>query len=166
MFGLSRKTKCDRVSDRLSEYMDGQLYGKTLQDVEEHLKQCESCTLDLAQLRMTTAILRKMDQVPTPRSFAIDAATVTEKEKHQPYGKRVLRVARPVLAAASFLLAVMLSIAIFMPPGGGGPLYGSNSLGSGGVSWPLLFSWIAGAVVIALICIILFIIWKRNRQKV
>jgi len=165
MFGLGRKTECDRVGDRLSEYVDGRLSGKALQYVEWHLSGCESCAKELAELRTTVEILRGVDQAAAPRSFAIDSAMLAKRERPQLYGERALRLLRPALAVSVFIFIVMLFVDFGLIVTGerGADMW---ALSSGGFDWRFvlrIMEWSWGCMVIAFALAFIYVSWRRHR---
>jgi predicted anti-sigma-YlaC factor YlaD len=174
MFGLNKKTECDRVSDKLSAYIDGQLTDKELTYVELHLDECKACAAELAGLRATVELLGSVEDVPAPRSFAIDPATASVPERPHAYGSRALRWMRPALAISAALFLVMLFVDLgttFTRQANdaetGGALDSAEVLGSaGGVDWGLVLrivEWGWGAVVIAFAIAYIYVSWRRHR---
>ncbi|MFC1950934.1 anti-sigma factor family protein [Chloroflexota bacterium] len=165
MFGIKNKTGCDRVREKLSEYIDGQLAGKDLERVEAHLNECEACTAELAELRTTVAILNGVEDVPPPHSFAIDPAAADKRERQQPYGSKALRWLRPALAVSSFVFVVMLFVdfgTMLTTEEGAG----TAALSSGGFDWRFILrimEWSWGSMIIAFALAFIYVSWRRHR---
>ena len=56
-----------RAQDRLGDYLDGELTGAELEEIEQHLETCEECRTELASLRETLSMLsglKKLDPAP------------------------------------------------------------------------------------------------------
>ncbi len=49
--------RCKEIAEWMSEYIDGHLDDGRIALIERHLAQCESCRMDLAQLRLTVSLL-------------------------------------------------------------------------------------------------------------
>lgn len=59
--------------DQLSAYVDQELTGTARQELEEHLKGCETCRRRLEALRQTVNAIRAVPQETPPRAFTIPA---------------------------------------------------------------------------------------------
>lgn len=57
---------CRGVIRELCEYLDGDLDGATLSDIEVHLARCEDCRLVVDTTRKTIDIFCKAEPVPLP----------------------------------------------------------------------------------------------------
>ena len=57
---------CRGVIRELSEYLNGDLDGSTLSDLELHLMRCEDCRLVVDTTRKTIEIFCKAEPVPLP----------------------------------------------------------------------------------------------------
>jgi len=47
----------DHIIELLGAYLDGELYGRQLRNVEAHLAECESCAMELTSLKALSGIL-------------------------------------------------------------------------------------------------------------
>lgn len=56
---------------QLSAYVDKELASDEQAQCDAHLQSCARCRAELADLRLTSALLRKMPQVEAPRSFTL-----------------------------------------------------------------------------------------------
>jgi len=106
----------DKWTERLSEYLDGELTAVERVALEAHLPNCAECSAVLDELRGVVARARALDDRPPARDLwqrvaaLIGAAPAAERPVAQPKG-RVLMFRRvsftvPQLAAAA--LALML----------------------------------------------------------
>ncbi|HKQ56842.1 MAG TPA: zf-HC2 domain-containing protein, partial [Candidatus Eisenbacteria bacterium] len=59
----------DRWSDRLSEYLDGDLKPAERAQLEEHLVTCESCTTALAELSQVVERAHMLEDAPPERDL-------------------------------------------------------------------------------------------------
>ncbi len=62
---------------RLSTFIDGQLSAEEQAQSEEHLRTCEVCQQQLAELRQAIALLHALPQPKLPRSFTLPVADPT-----------------------------------------------------------------------------------------
>ena len=61
----------NHVTEWLNAYYDGELKGKRLQQVEEHLIECEACQAELESLQGLSALLQEVPapEFPSPERF-------------------------------------------------------------------------------------------------
>jgi anti-sigma factor RsiW len=66
---------CHETADRLSDYVDGELEGRTLARVRRHLGRCDRCRALLASLERTLAGLRALGstEADLPAQATVDA---------------------------------------------------------------------------------------------
>ena len=57
---------CREVIRELSSYLDGDLGGEALEDLERHVKFCDDCRVVIDTVRMTVDIYCKAEPVPMP----------------------------------------------------------------------------------------------------
>lgn len=106
----------DPWTDRLSEYLDGELTAPVRAELERHLNACDECTATLAALRNVVAAARSLpDRDPPVGQWQaierrIEAAAVA------PIGRTRRRFAftLPQLAAASIALAAVSGGAVWL----------------------------------------------------
>ena len=53
-----QKMNCDEISELLDAYFDGEVDALTTRDIEEHLSDCSSCQMKLAEIQKTSNLLR------------------------------------------------------------------------------------------------------------
>ncbi len=112
----------DRWSDRLSDYLDGELSAGERQEFEAHLAECEECAATLEQLRRVVARTKALDDRPPATdlwsgiaeriSAAPEEDKVADLEAHRRSRVARLRQRRltfslPQLAAASVALMML-----------------------------------------------------------
>jgi hypothetical protein len=107
MFLGGRKRRCHKVRGMLSEYIDNRLDSKDRGAVERHLGICESCSNELESLQMTVQLLKRVPQVPAPRSFAISEVETGRVSIFEP---QRLGWLRPVTAFATVALIALLIV--------------------------------------------------------
>src|SRR5437899_2922027 len=126
----------DQWTDRLSEYLDGELTSPERTAFEAHLASCDACRTTLDELRRVVTNARALDDRPPAADLwpAVAARLgVSSRLKARPVVRR-LPLTVPQLAAASVVLALLPgSVAWLMmrrgrrptpprlvPPGAGG----------------------------------------------
>jgi len=115
MFGLSRKTECDKIRGKLSEYIDKRLDAVQQERVEAHLRGCQACRTELESLQSTVNLLHRVTLVPVPHSFTLAEA--------EPARRRIaLNVLRGATAFAALALTILLLGDLFSFFGGVAPL--------------------------------------------
>jgi hypothetical protein len=98
--------------DQLSAYVDQELTGTARQELEEHLKGCETCRRRLEALRQTINAIRALPQETPPRTFTIPA------QRRQSF-RWLPTLAWAGGAAAAALIVVSVGISLSHFPGGG-----------------------------------------------
>ena len=96
------------VRDNLSAYLDGRLTDRERAKVERHLASCQACQEDLASLRQTVSILRRVPPRPVPRSFVLPSTAQKEQAR---YRRSALAYGwlRGAAVAISFVLVLLLT---------------------------------------------------------
>lgn len=112
----------DRWSDRLSDYLDGELGPGERRELEAHLAECEECTATLEQLRRVVERAKRLDDGPPATDLwsgiaeriggASEEGKVTDLEARRRGSvtrlrRRRLTFSLPQLAAASVALMVL-----------------------------------------------------------
>ena len=111
MFSISAH---GRLRDQLSSYIDGELGAPASERLEAHLAGCQSCRLEVEQLRATAAALRDLPEVQAPRSFALSPERAAGR--HQRAGAAAPLALGMRLAAAG--VAVALAAVLVVDLGG------------------------------------------------
>jgi hypothetical protein len=137
---------------RLSAYIDGQLSAEEQAQSEEHLRTCELCQQQLAELRQIVSLLYALPQPQLPRSFTLPVAEPALAARVAPVPRllapvtslrqkrgipaplggaiRVISTLAAVIGIV-FLLSGLFGTVIVLPSGG---VRGSANSGSGGVT--------------------------------
>ncbi|MFC1930294.1 anti-sigma factor family protein [Chloroflexota bacterium] len=71
MFNFLKKQSCKNNQELLSAYIDKQLTGTEKSDLEQHLKTCETCDKELASLRNTMLMLKRLPVAVPRHSFTV-----------------------------------------------------------------------------------------------
>ncbi|MGQ9602946.1 MAG: anti-sigma factor family protein [bacterium] len=87
---------CKKVSDLLSEFIDGTLNEAERVEFESHIDQCEKCQRNLRNCKATLSILHSIESIAVPSDFT---ENVFKKIEAYETGKRALTFA----AIAAFL---------------------------------------------------------------
>jgi uncharacterized protein YejL (UPF0352 family) len=132
----------DHLGERLSDYLDGELSGRALREVEDHLGSCAECASLLAELRAVVAGARTLEPIP-PRSdlWPGIAARLMDLPRrvialplHARGLERRFSLSIPQLAAASFLIAAISGGAVWLSLRSGPGTVSSTSTGPVAVS--------------------------------
>jgi len=108
---------CRQVCARLAKYQDGDLRDNQRAAVEEHLRGCEACAREWAQLQAVVALVEDLPEAEPSSGFT---AQVMRAVAHEPIEKPLLgRVSQDLAFAA---LALILSVAIVAGAAGVGPV--------------------------------------------
>ena len=143
---------------RLSAFIDRQLSAEEQAQTEEHLRTCELCQQQLAELRQMVTLLHALPQPKLPRSFTLPVAETTLAPRtnnssvrplapitplHQRRGMpasiggaiRVISTLAAVIGII-FLLSGLFGTVILLPRGGVGSASTANSGGVASTSTP------------------------------
>src|SRR5690349_1465525 len=103
----------DAWTERLSEYMDGELNATDASALEEHLRTCEECAVILADLRLIAAQAGALETREPPRDLWAGVAeeigagsSVISLDAHRK-AKRTFTVSMPQLAAAAVVVLAL-----------------------------------------------------------
>ncbi len=102
MIGLPGIRRHARLRELLSAYIDGEVSASETSRVEEHLAGCQECRDELASLRSTVDLLRRLPELAVPRSFAL-----SEAPQRRPT-PTIVWTARLATSAAAVLLVALL----------------------------------------------------------
>jgi hypothetical protein len=90
----------DPYTDRLSEYLDGELSQDELRSLEHHVAQCESCARTLRELRAVRAAARELTDRAPPRDLWPGVRAALAPRRRRP----LLPIAALALVAAAALV--------------------------------------------------------------
>ena len=112
----------NHITEWLNAYLDGELHGNRLQQIEAHLVECESCQAELASLDRVSGLLHEVSgpEFISPERFAAQVSLRLPHEQKTFYRKTLLEVfwwmipvgllATWALFSASFLMSDILSM--------------------------------------------------------
>ena len=123
MIGLLGSRRHSRLRGLLSDYIDGQISDSDASRVEDHLATCKECGQELATLRATVGLLKRLPQLEVPRSFTL-AEAPAEGDITRPIAWAV-RIAAPV--AVLLLVALILGDALGIVSQGSEPMEETTS---------------------------------------
>ncbi|MBI4684137.1 MAG: DUF2275 domain-containing protein [Nitrospirae bacterium] len=103
--------ECKDIQEKLSAYIEEILSSEEKMRVDEHLKSCNACRMNLADLKKTIEFVKELDEVESPSWLTqkVMAKIRAEAEQKESIWKRLfspLSVKLPIGAAATILLAI------------------------------------------------------------
>lgn len=117
------------TTEQLSAFFDKQLSPGEQAVFDAHMSTCQQCQRNLADLRLTIALLRSMPEEEVPRSFVLPSALAPFPEQtirqgttfrpvanKQPVRFNTLRRSIRVVSALAAVLALMFIISGLLPP--------------------------------------------------
>ena len=102
MIGLPGIRRHAKLRELLSAYIDGEVSASETLRVEEHLARCQECQGELASLRSTVGLLRRLPEMAVPRSFSL-----SEAPQRRPT-PTIVWTARLATSVAAVLLVALL----------------------------------------------------------
>jgi len=117
-------------TDRLSEYIDGELSFAERVAVEKHVAECETCRATLAELRAVVAAAATVPDTPpradlwqgiAERIAPADNTVIDMTARRSGPPRRRISLTIPQLLAASVALAVLSGSGVFLAVRGDGP---------------------------------------------
>lgn len=60
---------CDEIRALLSDYIDRELNKEILRDIDDHIRDCNACSLQLEQLQKSLKILKGLREKNPPHDF-------------------------------------------------------------------------------------------------
>jgi anti-sigma factor RsiW len=103
---------CESASERLQEYVDGQLAGFERQELEAHLESCAACRSELALLAQVDEALAQLPVLPEPQDLHAQIMAQVRTSPHlQPLAAFRLRWEDAAISAA-FAWAAVAALAL------------------------------------------------------
>ena len=99
----------DQWTDRLSEYLDGELPAETRASLDAHLSGCADCAATLAELRRVVARAHALDDRPVVDHWPAIAALIGSEVTPLAPRRRRVSFSLPQLAAAAIALILLSS---------------------------------------------------------
>ena len=72
---------CKAMQVRFSEYLDGRLNGREMQDIAAHLEGCGNCSREWDSLRKAQAALSSLGPVPEPKDLLLRIRVAVSQER-------------------------------------------------------------------------------------
>ena len=108
---------CEQIQADFTEYFDGRLNGRRMQQITAHLEECQECARECRSVAEMERVLADLGSVPEPKDLLlrVRVAVSQERARHQHNGWETFQLAwkntvGPFLlqAAAGFASAVLL----------------------------------------------------------
>ncbi|MDD4297973.1 MAG: zf-HC2 domain-containing protein, partial [Ruminiclostridium sp.] len=112
--------KCDLCLENLSAYVDGELPENKIEKMNEHLKECDSCSKELELLKAIVSICEDLtEDVPESFETSLHKRLVAAKDSVRTKKKNRLDLRLITQVAAGFILIISVGIVLrFGSPGG------------------------------------------------
>jgi len=106
----------NHVTEWLNAYYDGELKGKRLQQVEEHLTTCEACQAELESLQGLSALLQEVPvpEFPSPERFATQVNLLLPQKRTTTPGTHLFEVGWWMIPVGLLAVWVFISIAVLL----------------------------------------------------
>jgi hypothetical protein len=104
---MDKEMSCDKISEELSAYLDGELSGEEKEAVRAHLEGCADCRELLEKLRETAGAVKELPPVRAPKDLRdkVMASVAKESERRRvTWGRRLWPVAATILIASILYL--------------------------------------------------------------
>ncbi len=127
------KRLCDDFSDKLSDFIDGELEAETMARIDDHLRECERCSDEISRLESMVEELRALPEEPVPEGLWLRIEGSLQQQKAPAGGRglwsslaerlETLRKGgraplwRPALAAAVSLIVIVAVVSQMTPTG-------------------------------------------------
>lgn len=72
---------CDTVQAKFSEYLDGRLNGREMQQIAAHLEECRECSEEWVSLRDSQIALATLRPVPEPKDLLLRIRVAVSQER-------------------------------------------------------------------------------------
>jgi hypothetical protein len=106
----------NHVTEWLNAYHDGELKGKRLQQVEEHLIECEACQAELESLQGLSALLQEVPvpEFTAPERFATQVNLLLPQKRTATPGTHIFEVGWWLIPVGLLAVWVFISTAILL----------------------------------------------------
>ena len=102
------------ITEWLNAYLDGELHGSRLHDVEAHLAECESCQAELTSLERISSLLHEVPapEFTSPARFAAQVNLRLPHQKATSSGKKILEIGWWMIPVGLLAAWVFISTAV------------------------------------------------------
>ncbi|HET6821688.1 MAG TPA: zf-HC2 domain-containing protein [Anaerolineales bacterium] len=106
----------DHVMEWLNAYLDGELHGSRLHQVETHLDECNACHAELASLETLSAFLQEAPaaEFSPPEKFAAQVRLRLPRQKTAPVRNRILEVGWWMIPVALLAIWIFMNTSFFL----------------------------------------------------
>lgn len=106
----------NHVTEWLNAYFDGELHGHRLQQVEEHLAECEACQAELESLGNISGLLHEipLPDFPSPERFATQVNLLLPQKRTATPGNQLFEVGWWMIPVGLLAVWVFISTAILL----------------------------------------------------
>ena len=106
----------NHVTEWLNAYHDGELKGGRLQQVEEHLIECEACQAELEALQGLSALLQEVPvpAFPSPERFATQVNLLLPQKRTSTPGSQLFEVGWWMIPVGLLAVWVFISTAVLL----------------------------------------------------
>jgi anti-sigma-K factor RskA len=112
------RLKCNDIEKLLADYTVGALDGDLAAQVEDHLRECESCRRELSALERVGELLQPMQMTEPPRDlWPRIRARLQPRRARRPVWQHYWRPGLALAAAAAILIAVIFALPLIQAPG-------------------------------------------------
>jgi len=106
----------DHILELIGAYLDGELHGGQLRQVETHLGECQSCREEVQSLQALSTALQAapLPDFPTPERLAAEVALRLPRTPVKPMSRRALEVGWWLAPVGLILVWIFLSITLLI----------------------------------------------------
>ena len=106
----------NHVTEWLNAYHDGELKGKRLQQVEEHVIECEACQAELEALQGLSALLQEVPvpAFPSPERFATQVNLLLPQKRTATPNSRLFEIGWWMIPVGLLAVWVFISTAVML----------------------------------------------------
>jgi len=106
----------NHVTDWLNAYFDGELTGKRLHQVEEHLAECKACQAELEALGNVSGLLHEvpLPDFPSPERFATQVNLLLPQKRTPAPGRQLFEVGWWMIPVGLLAVWVFISTAVLL----------------------------------------------------
>jgi len=117
----------NHITEWLNAYFDGELTGKRLHQVEEHLAECEACQAELEALGNVSGLLHEvpLPDFPSPERFATQVNLLLPQKRTPPPQRSLFEIGWWMIPVSLLAVWVFISTAILL----GDVVSGAKTLG-------------------------------------
>jgi hypothetical protein len=122
---------CNRVQDSFTEYLDGRMGGREMQEISAHLRKCPACAREWNDLLSVEASLAALGPVPEPSDLSLRLRVTISQERARSHrsifaglglawkntiGPFVLQASAGLASAVLLLGSIVLLVGFFAQP--------------------------------------------------